>query len=73
MRIVPHSLGEPWLPLTRTIPTAPGKSSKPSAKRKSDALDDDDDDEASAAKNAKNQAAKETPSGCEGSSGQPGT
>ena len=47
----------------------------PSAKRKSDALDDDDDDddEAPPAKRVKNQAAKETPSGCEGSSGQLGT
>lgn len=43
--------------------SAPGKSSKPSAKRKSGALDDDDDDEAPAAKKAKNQASKETPSG----------
>ena len=45
----------------------------PSVKRKSDALDDDDDDETPPAKRAKNQAVKETPSGCEGSSGQLGT
>ena len=50
---MPHSSGEPCLPLTRTTPTAPGKSSKPSAKRKSDALDDDDDEEAPTAKKAK--------------------